>query len=166
MKKVILIISVILNIGCVSHKQTNKLASEINCDRTFYFAYDERSDFEKFQYEGLPTYGDSKFPDFKQTFIKSIRELDKDTEMSLKYVDSNVLPSSSSTFSRVRIEDIRVVAGITSGVLEVDLLYQMEGEKIYLTGKNKMHVAFTKKGSLYKAIKNGHYLFISAICKQ
>lgn len=150
--------------GCASHKKTNKLAAEIDCDRNFYFAYDERSNFEKFKYEGLPTYGNSKFPDFKQTFIKSIRELDKDTKMSLKFFDSNVLLSNSETFARVRIEDIRIVAGFSSAVLEVDLLYQMDGEKIRLTGKNKMNLGFTKKGSLYKAIKNGHYLFISSIC--
>ncbi|WP_108422670.1 hypothetical protein [Flagellimonas amoyensis] len=166
MKKSIVLSFVILVLGCASHKETNKLASKINCDRSFYFAYDERSDFEDFQYEGIPTYGDSKFPDFKQAFIKSIQELDEDTEMSLEFVESNMLPSISSTFARVRIEDIRVKAGISSGVLEVDLLYQMEGEKIHLTGKNKMHVAFTKKGSLYKALKNGHYLFISSICSR
>ncbi|WP_036380225.1 hypothetical protein [Muricauda sp. MAR_2010_75] len=166
MKKVVLLSVVILILGCASHKKTNKLASEINCDRSFYFAYDERSDFEDFQYEGLPTYGDSKFPDFKRSFIKSIDELDEDTEMSLQFVESNMLPSISSTFVRVRIEDIRIIAGISSGVLEVDLLYQMEGEKIYLTGKSKMHLAFTKKGSLYKALKNGHYLFISSICSR
>src|SRR5690606_2746409 len=142
----------------------NKLAAEIDCNKNFYFAYDERSDFEKFRYEGLPTYGNSKFPDFKQTFIKSIQELNKDTKMSLKYVDSDVLTSNSETFAKVRIEDIRLVAGFSSAVLEVDLLYQMEGEKIRLTGKNKMNVGFTKKGILYKAIKNGHYLFISSIC--
>ena len=85
--------------------------------------------------------------------------------MSLMFVDSNILPSKSATFARVRIEDIRLVAGFSSTVLEVDLLYQMEGEKkVHIIGKNKMHAAFTKKGSLYKALKNGHYLFISSIC--
>lgn len=164
LKKPIIILLIILNVGCASHRKTNKLASNISCNRTFYFSYDERSDFEEFKYEGLPTYGNSKFPDFKQTFIKSIHDLDKDTEMSLQFVESDVLPSTASTVARVRIEDIRLKAGITSAVLEVDLLYQMEGEKIHLTGKNKVYMAFTKKSNLYKALKNGHYLFISSIC--
>lgn len=89
MKKLIKIALTFLVLGCASHKKTNKLAAEIDCNKNFYFAYDERSDFEKFRYEGLPTYGNSKFPDFKQTFIKSIQELNKDTKMSLKYVDSH-----------------------------------------------------------------------------
>ena len=112
----------------------------------------------------MPTYGSSKFPDFKQTFIKSVRELNMDTKMSLEFVDRNILPSNSDIFARVRIEDIRLVAGFSSAVLEVNLLYQMEDKKIRLTGKNKMNAGFTKKGSLYKAIKNGHYLFVTSIC--
>lgn len=166
MKNPLFLVFTFLYLGCASHKKTNRLVSNIKCDRTFYFAYDERSDFEDFKYEGLPTYGESKFPDFKQTFIKSILDLDKNTEMSLKFVESNVLPSTASTYARVRIEDIRLKAGITSAVLEVDLLYQMEGENIHLTGMNKVYMAFTKKGNLYKALKNGHYLFISSICSQ
>ena len=166
MKKIIALILITLTLGCASHKKTNKLTAEIDCNRNFFFAYDERSDFEKFKYEGLPTFGDSEFPDFKQTFIKSIIELDKDTEIPLKFVNSNVLPSNSVTFAKVRIEDIRLVAGFSNAVLEVDLLYQMENSKIHLTGKNKMNMGFTKKGSLYKALKNGHYLFISSICSQ
>lgn len=164
MKRIILITLIFIFLGCASHKRTNKLASEIDCKRNFYFAYDERSDFEKFKYEGLPTYGSSKFPDFKQTFIKSVDELNKETKMSLVFVDHNILSSNSDTFAKVRIEDIRLVAGFSSAVLEVNLLYQMEDEEIRLTGKNKMNLGFTKKGSLYKAIKNGHYLFISSIC--
>jgi len=164
MKKIFEFAIIFLALGCASHKKTNKLAAEIECDKNFYFAYDERSDFEKFKYEGQPVIGNSKSPDIKQTFIKSIHVLDKETEMSLNFVDSNMLPSNSEIFARVRIEDIRLIAGISSGVLEVDLLYQMDGEKIYLTGKNKIHVGFNKKGILFKAIKNGHYLFISSIC--
>jgi len=151
MKKTTALVLIILTLGCASHKKTNKLAAEIDCNKNFFLAYDERSDFEKFKYEGLPTFGDSKFPDFRQSFIKSINELDKDTEMQIKFVNSNILPSNSVTFAKVRIEDI---------------LYQMENSKILLTGKNKMNVGFTKKGSLYKALKNGHYLFISSICSQ
>lgn len=150
-------------IGCASHKQTNRLASKIDCDRDFYFAYDERSDFEDFNYTG-EHFGDSKFPDFKQTFIKSINELNNDTEMQLEFVESDMLPSNNSTFARVRIEEIRWNWGLTNAVMEVDLQYEMESQKIYLTGKNKLHMGGTKKGSLYKALKNGHFLFISSIC--
>ncbi|MDF4201590.1 hypothetical protein PXD56_01400 [Maribacter sp. SA7] len=164
MKKIFELAIILLTIGCASHKKTNKLTAKIQCDKNFYFAYDDRSDFEKFKYEGQPVIGNSNSPDIKQTFIKSIRVLNNETEMSLNFIDSNMLPSNSEIFARVRIEDIRLIAGISSGVLEVDLLYQMDGKKIYLTGKNKVHVGFNKKGILFKVIKNGHYLFISSMC--
>ena len=140
------------------------MAAEIDCAQTFYFAYDPRGDFEKFEYLGFPTFGDSKFPDFNERFIRSVEELDKDTPMALHYVESDRLPAKNETFAEVWIEDIRLIAGFSSAVLEVVLVYEMPGETLRLTGTNKMNVGFTKRGSLYKALKNGHFLFISAIC--
>lgn len=165
MKKIIAIILIHLIFGCASHKKTNELASEIKCDKNFYFAYDKQSDFENFDYNGVHV-GNSKLPDFKQTFIESIIDLNKDTEMDLEFVESTIFPSISSVYTKVKIEEIRWNWGFADAVLEVDLEYEMDDEKIHITGRNKVYLGGTKKGNLYKALKNGHYQFIFAICSR
>lgn len=165
MKKLIGFTIMLMVFGCAPHKKTNKLASKLRCDRNFFLSYDARSDFEGFKYTG-EHYGKSKFPDFKKTFIKSIVELNNDTQMDVKFVESTILPSSSNNYAKVRIEEIRWNWKFSSAELEVDLQYEINEEKIYITGKNKIYLVGTKRGSLYKALKNGHYLFINALCSQ
>src|SRR5690606_38197313 len=164
MKKIITITCLSLILGCASHKKTNKLTSKIICDKNFFFAYDKQSDLIKFDYNG-PHVGNSTFPDYKRTFIKSVSELNKDTEMKLEYVESPLFPSINSVYSKVRIEKTSWTFNVFSAVLEVDLQYEMaDGKKMYLTGTNKVYVVGTKKGSLFKALKNGHYQFIYSTC--
>lgn len=163
MKKITIIILLSFILGCASHKKTNKYASQIECNKNFYFGYDKQSDFEKFDYSGLH-FGDSKFPDFKQTFIKSIHELNKDTKMELKFVESPILSSNYSVYAKVKIEEIRWKFRFADAILEVDLEYEINDEKVNITGKNKVYFAGTKKGNLYKALKNGHFQFISQTC--
>nr|WP_298793344.1 hypothetical protein [uncultured Allomuricauda sp.] len=154
-----------LLLGCASHKKVNRLAAQIECEKTFYFSYDDRSDFVGFDYYGDHS-GKSDFPDFKRTFRRSIEELDVDTEMDLSYVDSKMFPSSESIYAEVRIEEIRWKFGFSGMKMEVDLSYDLGGEKIFLTGKNKVKVAGTKEGNLFKALKHGHFMFISSFCDQ
>ncbi|SHG69123.1 hypothetical protein [Flagellimonas flava] len=127
--------------------------------------YDERSNDVGFEYSGKH-WGQSDYPDFKETFKKSIEDLDRHTSMDLVYLNGNILPTGDLTVAKVRIKKIRWHFGFSRMIMEVDLLYDVEGVTVSITGKNKVQVVATKEGNLFKSLKHGHYLFLSNLCER
>ncbi|MEP0212060.1 MAG: hypothetical protein ABJD66_02515 [Cellulophaga sp.] len=50
--------------------------------------------------------------------------------------------------------------------MTADLSFYVDGEKISVIGENKVYWAGTKKGNLYKCLKNGAFNFLNVICSK
>ncbi len=152
-------------LGCASHKRVNKLASELDCNKTIHFVFDRESKFAKVEYLGSPS-GDSPYPDYVKSFRASVEELDRDSKMKLRYKDALGFPSDSITQVTVKIE--RIVWGFksSSALMEVELSYKMTDRKFNIIGNNKVYMSGTKKGNIFKCFKHGNYVFSSIICDE
>lgn len=151
--------------SCTSHKKVNKLASQLNCNKTIHFVFDDESKFAKIEYIG-DHFGNSEYPDYKRTFIESVEELDKESLAKMEYKDALGFPSDSIIQVTVRIEKIVWDFGFSSALMETELIYKLPDRNINIIGNNKVHMAGTKKGNLFKSLKHGNYMFLSIICDE
>ncbi|MGB6152647.1 MAG: hypothetical protein WBG48_11700 [Pricia sp.] len=151
--------------SCASHKKVNKLASQLNCNETIHFVFDEESKFAKIKYNGNH-FGNSKYPDYKKTFKESVEELDKKSPAKMEYKDAHSFPSDSVVQVTVRIKKIVWNFGFSSALMETELIYKLSDRDINIIGNNKVHMAGTKRGNLFKSLKHGNYMFLSIICNE
>ena len=150
--------------GCASHKKINRLAEKIECNKTILFVWDEAGNTVLIDRKG-PFVGNSGYPDYRKTFRESIEELNKHTTANLLYTMSPGFPSDSVQQVKVLIKKVTWTFGFSSALMETELMYQMDNEKINITGENKLYLAGTKKGNLFKSLKDGHYRLLKDICK-
>ena len=150
--------------GCASHKKINRLAGEIECNKTILFVWDEAGNSVLINRKGF-FMGNSVYPDYRKTFQKSIEELNQNTTANLLYTQNPGFASDSIIQVKVLIKDITWTFGFWSALMETELVYQLDNEKIDITGENKIFLAGTKKGNLFKSIKDGHYQLLNKICK-
>ena len=64
------------------------------------------------------------------------------------------------------INEIIWTAGMFSAVMETQLKYQLDDQDIFITGTNKVYVGGTKKGNLYKSLKDGYYQLLKSVCSR
>lgn len=118
-------------------KKINRLAQETDCNKTFHFVWDEAGNSVKIDRKGA-FIGNSAYPDYRKTFWESIEELNKHTTANLRYTNSSGFHSDSVIQVKVLIKNITWNFGFSSALMETDLVYQIDNEKINLTGKNKV----------------------------
>jgi len=152
-------------VSCASHKKVNKLTSQLNCNKTVHFVFDEASNFVKIEYKGEHI-GKSKYPDYKKTFRESVEELNRNSQATLINKEAIGIPMDSITQVSVRIEKIVWDFNFSSALMEAELVYTMSGQKINIIGNNKVFMAGTKKGSLLKSLKHGNYIFLTILCDE
>lgn len=92
----VILVSLALLTSCASHTKVNEWASELNCDKTFYFSFDGSSNIVPIEYQGVNPSGSSGFPDYKKTFIKSVEDLAEASKMNLFYRDALGFPADSN----------------------------------------------------------------------
>ena len=153
-----------LLISCASHTKVNNWASELNCNKTFHFSFDTSSNVVPIDYQGVEPSGHSEFPDYKKTFIKSVEDLAEASKMNLFYRDALGFPSDSIIKVKVQIRKIIWTFYNSKAIMETELTYKLPNKKINLTGTNKVYLGGTKEGNLYKSLKHGNFMFISAMC--
>ncbi|WP_394747727.1 hypothetical protein [Spongiimicrobium salis] len=150
--------------ACAPHRKINRLASKINCDSNFEFTLDPSSKAVRVTYTG-EHYGYSEYPNYDITMRASIEDLAKDNpQLKIAYTDALGFPSDSIVKVNVKIVKILWHFKDSSASMEVDLVYELPDRKIHLVGNNKVFVAGTKKGNLFKALKHGNYQFLASYC--
>lgn len=160
----ILLVILICLTGCASHKNINRLARELDCNKTIHFIWDEAGNSVKIDRQGT-VLGDSPYPNYRKTFRESIEEINKHTSATLLYKESPGVPSDSVILVKVLGKDITWKWGLSSALMETELQYQLDDQKVNITGKNKVYLAGTKTGNLYKSLKEGHYQFLKYLCE-
>ncbi len=151
--------------SCASHKIVDKNTAQLNCNKTIHFVFDDESKFAKIEYVG-ETLGNSEYPDYKKTFEKSVEELAEYSQANLEYKDALGFPSDSIIQVTVRIKKIVWNFGFSSALMETELIYKLPNRQINIIGNNKVYMAGTKKGNLFKTLKHGNYTFLSIICDE
>lgn len=150
--------------GCSSHKKINQLAKTLECSKTYHFVFNELSNFAKIEYKGEDTIGNSEYPDYKKTFKESIENLNESTEAVLIYKDAFGFPDDSVIQVSVKIKSIVWDFGHINATMSTELEYEVGNEKINLIGDNRIQIAGTKKGNLFKSLKSGTYQFLNVMC--
>lgn len=151
-----LLLVLLCSAGCASHKKINELAREIDCNKTIHFIWNEESNAVKIERKGY-FIGNSTYPDYKKTFQKSIEELNQHTTSNLVYKGFSGFPSDNVKTVKALIKNITWTFGVFSALMETEIIYQIDGKEINITGTNKVYHAGTKKGNLFKSLKHGHY---------
>lgn len=161
--QVIILFTSLLFINCASHKKVNRKLSELKCNKTVYFSFDDASERTSIEYTGAHI-GNSKIPDYKESFIQSINEINQSTEMELFYKDILGFPEDDIDKVEVYIKHINWDFYTSSMIMNLDLVYRHNNKELEITGSNKVLLMGTKKGNLSKALKDGHLKFLKNIC--
>lgn len=149
--------------GCASHKKINKQAREIDCHKTILFVYEKASDSVIIGRKGFSA-GSSPYPDYEKTLQKSIEELNKHTKANLLFENTAQTHSDSVIQVKVLIKAITWSFGFSTALMETNLMYQVDDENINIVGTNKVYLAGTKTGNLFKSLKDGNYQLLKKIC--
>ncbi len=110
--------------------------------------------------------GNSKVPEYPESFRESLEELVRNSGLNLKFKKSHETLSDSIIQVNVKIDSIIWNFGFSSATMETFLNYELPNQSIKVIGKNKVYMQGTKKGNLYKSLKHGNYLFLSKICHE
>lgn len=161
----LLSLSIALIISCSSHKKINRLASELNCDKSIEFVFDEQSNFVKIVKAG-PNIGESKVPDYKSTFVAAVEDLQKSMNTKLRVKNAFGLPNDSIVRVVVKIEKIEWNFRAADAIMYTDINFKVQSREFPITGTNKVYWHGTKKGNLHKSLKSGIYQFLSVYCNQ
>ena len=157
------LIYLLLIAGCSSHKKVNQMASELNCNKSFYFSLNEDYKSVPIELNG-PYIGKADSVNYKEAFIKSINSLNEDYANELKYVQKFGLPENSVIQVKVSIKSIHWDFTHTTGTLISDLIYETPSRRINVVGKNKVYISGTNRGNLYKSMKDCNYQFLKEYC--
>ena len=149
--------------SCSSHKKVNKLASQLNCNKSIVFIYDKESNLVKINKVG-PNIGESKIPDYEETFIAAVEQLQKSMNTQISVEDELSFPSDTVERVVVKIEEIEWKFRFADATMSTDITFTVEGEVFPITGTNTVYWHGTKKGNLYKSLKSGIYQFLSTYC--
>ena len=161
---ILLLVVTALN-GCASHKKINRLVAEIECNKTIHFALDKDIRFAKIEYRG-DHFGDSPYPNYRRSLREAVEELDKVSRAKLVYKDALGFPSDSIIQVSVLIEKIVWDFGASSALMEAEIIYKIADREINLIANNKVFVAGTKKGNIFKTLKHGNYKLLSILCDE
>jgi hypothetical protein len=161
----ILLISSLTILSCKSHKEINRLASEIKCDKSIELIFDKQSNIVKIEKVG-PNIGESKIPDYERSFNKAVDELNVNMDIELKVTRAIGFPSDSIVKVKVRIERIVWEFRDTNAIMNTDLVFKLENKEIKTTGTNTTYFHGTKKGNLFKSLKSGIYKFLNIYCNK
>lgn len=162
---IILFFAVTILHGCASHKKINRLVAEIDCNKTIHFALDKDIRFSKIEYRG-DHYGDSPYPDYRRSLREAVEELDEISPAKLVYKDALGFPSDSIIQVSVLIENIVWGFGSSSALMEAEIIYKMADREINIMANNKVFVGGTKKGNVFKTLKDGNYKLLSILCDE
>ncbi|MEP3209744.1 MAG: hypothetical protein ABJN95_11165 [Maribacter sp.] len=142
------------------------MASQLNCNKTIHFVFDEESKFAKIEWKGdYISFGKAKL-DYKKAFRESIEELNMESNAKLKYKNALGFPSDSIIQVVVRIEKVVWGFGLSSALMETELVYKLPERKINIIGNNKVYMAGNTKRNLFKTLKHGNYQLLSIICDE
>ncbi len=152
-------------VGCASHKTANKKVSRLDCDKTICFSLDFDSKYAKIEYKG-DHWGDSPYPDYRHSLRKAVEELDRVSSAKLIYTDAPGFPNDSIIQVVVEIEKIIWEFKGTKVNMEAELIYKMPNRSINLMANNRVYLAGTKKGNVFKTLKHGNSMLLSILCDE
>lgn len=161
----LLTLSIALITSCSSHKKINKLASELNCNKSIEFVFDEQSNFVKIVKTG-PNIGESKVPNYESTFVAAVKDLQKSTNNKLSVKNAFGFPTDSIVRVVVKIEKIQWNFRAADAIMYTDINFKAQSREYPITGTNKVYWHGTKKGNLHKSLKSGIYQFLRVYCSQ
>jgi len=142
------------------------MTSQLKCNKNIHFVFDEESKFAKIEWKGdYIAIGKTKL-NYKKAFRESIEELDIESQAKLEYKDALGFPSDSIIQVVVRIEKIDWGFGLSSALMETQLVYKLAERKINIIGNNKVYMAGNTKRNLFKTLKHGNYQLLSIICDE
>ncbi len=152
-----------LLMNCRSHKNINRLADSLVCEKPIEFIFDKYSNVVKIEKVG-PYIGESKIPDYELSFIKAVNELNKIVDGQLSVSNARGLPSDDIIKAEITITRILWEFTEVDATMSTDMVFKSNGEKVKITGKNVVYVHGTKKGNLWKSLKDGIYQYIYLNC--
>ncbi|WP_338732143.1 hypothetical protein [Mangrovimonas cancribranchiae] len=170
MKKIGLLIIVILLIGCSSSRKMNKIKSQIDCNKTIHIVWDESSNLIRIESIGTYKNGYASFTkgkklDYKETFKKSLEELNKKYKTKFIFRESHGFPSDSVIQVTIKIDQIVWNKGFRNATMDNYLTYQTTEKNIQITGRSKAQSYARAGKSLLQSFEHGNLLFLQAFCE-
>ncbi|WP_299214646.1 hypothetical protein [uncultured Aquimarina sp.] len=158
-----LIIVLLSLLGCKSHKEIKKLASQVECKKTIYFIWDDESNV--FQSEKRGNYKEGYTfrnidIDYKELFIESIEKINNDYEGTYIYGKYSGFPSDSVIEVRVKLEKLVWHLNFSKSKRDLQLLYSTPNKDFQFLGKSKRK----KHKAMLESFEHGNLKFILAAC--
>ncbi len=150
---------------CKSHSEIKKLSSQINCNNTVHFVWDNDGNLAKTEKRGMhkdsyATFFKGKKLDYKQIFIESVEELNGNYIGKYIYKENHGFPSDSIIQVTVKLEKIIWNMGFSKLVKDTQLSYSISNKDIELLTSSSVRGG---KG-LKECFENANLQFIMAMC--
>ncbi len=135
-------------------------------NKTICFLLSENSNNIQIIKEG-PNRGETKTPDNKETFKKSIENLALESKLNIKFIYSENDIKSNEILVKVDIKDIKWIFGFSTLTMKSNILYELNsnGKTYKIIGTHKTSMGGSKEWNLFHSLKNANYLFLKEIEK-
>ena len=114
-----------------------------------------------------PNRGETKTPNNKETFKKSIEDLALESGLNIKFIYSEKSLSNNEILVKVDIKDLKWIFGFSSLTMRSNIHYEVynNGKKYKIIGIHKTSMGGSKEWNLLHSLKNANYLFLKEIEK-
>lgn len=170
MKSKFIILSLILTFllsGCSTPMkyQNSMFNNTFFENKVIYFSLNQQSDKVRIVKNG-PNRGETKTPDNRVVFKRSIENLALETKLNLKYTENKLFAGENEIIVAVDITDLKWMFNFSSAKMVSSLKYDVKNGKNYtIIGIHKNNSGGTKEWNLYNSLKNANYLFLKELEK-
>jgi hypothetical protein len=144
--------------------QNNMFNNTFFENKTIYFLLTEKSDEIRIVKEG-PNRGETKTPNNREVYKKSIEDLAIETKLNLKYVESGKDLTKDEIIINVNIKNLNWIFGFSSATMKSLVNYEVaKNKKSYeIIGIHKNSTGGSKEWNLYNSLKNANYQFLKEL---
>lgn len=165
-------IFILINLlGCASNKQMRSLESQLNCNKTVHFIWDNSSDFVEIESKGIYkgdyiSFSNGKRPNYKKTFMKSLDKLNKKHVTKLVLKEAHGFPLDSVIQVTVKIDEIIWNKGFSSMIMDAYLVYEISNQDVQIVGQSNSKAWGRDEDALLQCFEHGNLQFLLSYCNE
>ncbi len=133
-------------------------------NKIIYFKLNEKSDDIRIVKKG-PNRGETKTPNNRETFKKSVEDLAIATNLNLKYLESDKELTKDEILINVEIKNLDWIFSFSSATMKSLVNYEVAKNKksFEIIGIHKNNSGGSKEWNLYNSLKNANFHFLKEL---
>ncbi|MEM6737741.1 MAG: hypothetical protein AAF620_16885 [Bacteroidota bacterium] len=150
-----------ITISCTSFKKYSDISQNLSNDKEYVFTLTRSSDDKKIVKIG-PNLGETKTPSNRAMFERSIVQIAADTNLNISFSNYELKNDTNQIRIKSEIKSIEWKFAMIANMF-VEMEYEVDSKKYYITGNYKKWSGGTKTESLLNSIQDANYQLLKTL---